>query len=1076
MKFVCDACGARYHIDDKKVAGKVLRIRCKKCAHVITVREPARAARPAPAVTRPPSAPAAIEWHYSVNGQSAGPVDEESLLALFAAGRIGDEAYVWHVGFAEWKPAFEVPVFRSAIADARSAAKAAGRPATERLEAAELRDLKLESRAMAAIEAPKERAEHQVFARSESAPHLAVGDSASADRETAARRAAEERAAAEHQAALRAEQERRAAEQAAAEQRAAQERLEAERIAAEQRAAAEKAAAERLAAERAEAERLAAERAEAERLAAERAEAERIAAERLAAEEAEAQRLAAERAEFERAAAAKADSERLAAARAEAEKAEAQRRAADELRIAAERRAAELDPSSYAATVVPAVTDAPLVVPDRDAAPDSDSAEGGEGAVSTLGSLEAENLSASAAQRILADQQKTGMAADKLAKLRSALRTRRDKSATAGPATLTGPTTSTLMRAIPTPSTDEPIAAGPAPVIARPRLGSTASVVLPAPPSARPPEPSSEASPPAPQAADDPTALLSREPSESAPVVESLLLPEVDESTAPEAEEAPAPDTAIEAEEAPAPDAAIEGDEPAAPDATIEAALGADEPSEDKSGHDAPATIESTPDAASAAAEPADESAGDERGAAAEETELLERPAGDAEPTIDDAAAPPVDAGEDATVETAKPEAETAEIVHDLASRDVPKAPSAEEDQTVDLDPTDALSLPITEGAEVADAGEATDVATAEGPTQADEVQAAPETEELDPAIDAASPVAESSEATSPEPPVDAEAHDPKDEESSGFASLAAATAARAESAQVAGVAVDEIKLETGAGAAIPTSDPSKSLLFQVEQAKAGRRRIAYGVVALLALTAAVLAFVFTRPPPPPTPEPEPEAVEPVVQEDIEIEATAASQALVARNTRVATLRAERALHGAAVSAASAAALAAAPEVAPDVGVEEEDRDTHRRSDDSRDDRDEDTGSVAATDDTEGTPDVERRLDRNGLALPTPTVAPTENRNNGPAADHFNEGMRTFINASISRCNQRHVAEEGALEQPRVEISITVLPSGRVRDLELASGLRGTAFGRCLQSHRERWLFPRFEGDAVTLQKTYVVQ
>ncbi|MBI4511258.1 MAG: zinc-ribbon domain-containing protein, partial [Deltaproteobacteria bacterium] len=39
MKFQCNRCQARYSIADEKVRGKVLKIRCKKCSDVITVRE-----------------------------------------------------------------------------------------------------------------------------------------------------------------------------------------------------------------------------------------------------------------------------------------------------------------------------------------------------------------------------------------------------------------------------------------------------------------------------------------------------------------------------------------------------------------------------------------------------------------------------------------------------------------------------------------------------------------------------------------------------------------------------------------------------------------------------------------------------------------------------------------------------------------------------------------------------------------------------------------------------------------------------------------------------------------------------
>src|SRR4051812_13315061 len=40
MKFVCERCQTKYSIADEKVRGKVLKVRCKSCSNVITVREP----------------------------------------------------------------------------------------------------------------------------------------------------------------------------------------------------------------------------------------------------------------------------------------------------------------------------------------------------------------------------------------------------------------------------------------------------------------------------------------------------------------------------------------------------------------------------------------------------------------------------------------------------------------------------------------------------------------------------------------------------------------------------------------------------------------------------------------------------------------------------------------------------------------------------------------------------------------------------------------------------------------------------------------------------------------------------
>ena len=49
MKFVCDKCNTRYSIADERVHGRVLKIRCKACNNVITVREEHAPAPAAPA-------------------------------------------------------------------------------------------------------------------------------------------------------------------------------------------------------------------------------------------------------------------------------------------------------------------------------------------------------------------------------------------------------------------------------------------------------------------------------------------------------------------------------------------------------------------------------------------------------------------------------------------------------------------------------------------------------------------------------------------------------------------------------------------------------------------------------------------------------------------------------------------------------------------------------------------------------------------------------------------------------------------------------------------------------------------
>jgi hypothetical protein len=43
-------------------------------------------------------------YHYSVNGQQMGPVTEEQLRQMVAAGTLSAESLVWKEGMAEWQP------------------------------------------------------------------------------------------------------------------------------------------------------------------------------------------------------------------------------------------------------------------------------------------------------------------------------------------------------------------------------------------------------------------------------------------------------------------------------------------------------------------------------------------------------------------------------------------------------------------------------------------------------------------------------------------------------------------------------------------------------------------------------------------------------------------------------------------------------------------------------------------------------------------------------------------------------------------------------------------------------------
>lgn len=105
MKIVCDSCSTKYSISDDKVRGKVFKIRCKKCSHIIVVRGNGEGA---PASVE---APSDAVWHLVVDGDQVGPLAEAEVRARFSRGEISAENYVWKEGFSDWLRLVDVPEF-----------------------------------------------------------------------------------------------------------------------------------------------------------------------------------------------------------------------------------------------------------------------------------------------------------------------------------------------------------------------------------------------------------------------------------------------------------------------------------------------------------------------------------------------------------------------------------------------------------------------------------------------------------------------------------------------------------------------------------------------------------------------------------------------------------------------------------------------------------------------------------------------------------------------------------------------------------------------------------------------------
>jgi len=105
MKIVCDSCSTKYSISDDKVRGKVFKIRCKKCSHIIVVKGTTEAA---PSVVE---APSDALWHLVVDGDQVGPLTDADVRARLSRNEISTENYVWKEGFADWLRLAEVPEF-----------------------------------------------------------------------------------------------------------------------------------------------------------------------------------------------------------------------------------------------------------------------------------------------------------------------------------------------------------------------------------------------------------------------------------------------------------------------------------------------------------------------------------------------------------------------------------------------------------------------------------------------------------------------------------------------------------------------------------------------------------------------------------------------------------------------------------------------------------------------------------------------------------------------------------------------------------------------------------------------------
>lgn len=200
MKFVCDRCQTRYSIADEKVRQKILKIRCKTCDNVITVKdsaEPSGSTRGSAATSRasasmqavrvsstslpvatsrppgtrpttppvPPPRPdvGPVEWHVAIDGTDAGPFNRLDLARRVVSAKPDAEIYVWKDGFDGWKDPKDVPEIAREMQAIRLRAPGAvpppplGKRSSSGLPPPSGRSVSLSSLATAAAEAKADR-------------------------------------------------------------------------------------------------------------------------------------------------------------------------------------------------------------------------------------------------------------------------------------------------------------------------------------------------------------------------------------------------------------------------------------------------------------------------------------------------------------------------------------------------------------------------------------------------------------------------------------------------------------------------------------------------------------------------------------------------------------------------------------------------------------------------------------------------------------------------------------------------------------------------------------------------------
>ncbi len=155
MKFLCPNCKAKYQISDEKIAGRTLKMDCRRCNHPIVIRGDAGSApsaRPSASASRPSAASGAgarrrggsqsgpaparsssrnalgadfrknagaapaparstalDQWHVAINDVPVGPMKRDEIAQKITSSAVTGDSLCWREGFGDWRPLKDVP-------------------------------------------------------------------------------------------------------------------------------------------------------------------------------------------------------------------------------------------------------------------------------------------------------------------------------------------------------------------------------------------------------------------------------------------------------------------------------------------------------------------------------------------------------------------------------------------------------------------------------------------------------------------------------------------------------------------------------------------------------------------------------------------------------------------------------------------------------------------------------------------------------------------------------------------------------------------------------------------------------